>query len=534
MNSIPPNQSIPAEDIGRFDNNSEDLSISKNLLMECAGIQVVEATISHFDLSKDETILIFCGTGNNGGDGFVAARHFASRGYKVIVYLCGSPHKIRTPEALLNWKILNNLLLSVKINIIKDSSQVETFLKEIVKMKSGLIVDALLGTGISGKVREPITSTIHWINKCSIPIVSIDIPSGMDPNTGKIPDIAVNCNYRVTFHREKMGLSSDSNKTVRSIGIPLEAELFVGKGDLIYALKPRPKVAHKGQYGKLLIIGGSMNYAGAPTFAALAGIEFGLDLVIVFVPKSIDGTIRAFSPNLIVRSGKSEIFTTSDLVKAKELAQWADSVVIGPGLGNDVKTVQFCQEMIRWLDAQKIPTVIDADAIKVLAQMVHDNNFRLTNPATIITPHQRELKRILEYLPPQIRDVPSDIYNFMEHIAPKLHQIGGIYIYKGKYDIILNSFLELNKSDRSDLNYRQIRLNTSGAASMTVGGTGDVLAGLSGSFLAIKNDPFESAISSAYMNGKLGEISDKKLGHRISATDMINEIRKFLKIFINL
>lgn len=524
---------VRAEDIGRFDNNSEDLGIPKNLLMECAGMQIVEACIAHFNPESGKSIIIFCGTGNNGGDGFVAARHFASRGFHVKVYLCGNPSKIRTPEALLNWNILNRLIFSVKITIISDSSQFNQTMSQKIARDGGLIVDALLGTGVSGRIREPIASAINFINNCTLPVVSVDIPSGMNPNTGKIPDLAVKCDYRVTFHREKIGLSDSSNKVIRSIGIPPEAELLVGRGDLLGALKRKSKDAHKGQYGKLLVIGGSKDFTGAPTFAALAGIEFGLDLVIALVPQSIEDSIRSFSPNLIVRAGKSEVFTLDDLPLAKELSRWADAVVVGPGLGTDEQTIRFCQELILWLDAQKIPAVIDADGIKVFADLVHGKGFRVSNSATIITPHQGELAIILGEKPIQIRNTATAIDDFLEKIAPKLQKIGGIYVYKGVYDVIFNSFLQKEESRTANPDFMQIRINITGTPAMTVGGTGDVLAGLMGCFLAIKNDPFESAISAAYMNGKLGEQTEQQLGSRISATDLINEIRNFLKKFIN-
>ncbi|WP_457557827.1 NAD(P)H-hydrate dehydratase [Candidatus Harpocratesius sp.] len=523
-------QAVNGEEIGRFDNNAEDLGIPKILLMESAGLQATECIIQKFSPSVDKKITVFCGNGNNGGDGFVISRHFASKGYIVDVFLCGDPIKIRTEEARLNMKILKKLILSVKIHIIRDSSQLTESLRENIEKGSSLVIDALLGTGVSGKIREPTASAIKLINSLSIPKISVDIPSGMNPNTGYFDDMAVKCDFRVTFHREKTGLENSQNKHIASIGIPREAELLVGKGDLLQCIKSKPNNAHKGQYGRLLIIGGSKSYSGAPTFAALAGIEMGLDLVKIFVPKSIDNVVRGFNANFIVLSGEDEIFTLNDLQVAKELCKWANAVVLGPGFGDDPNTIQFSKEIIRWLDSQNIPFVIDADAITSLAILIHDENFCFSNKNVVITPHKGELQRLLK-IPKH--EIHSEFIHFVDQIAPLLHRFGGIILFKGRYDIIIDAYYENTTKNLINLDYNHFRLNTRGTPAMTVGGTGDVLAGIVGSFLALKNNGFASAISGAYLNGRLGEEISKEIGDRISATDLIYYIRIFLKKFIN-
>ncbi|MCF2141494.1 MAG: NAD(P)H-hydrate dehydratase [Candidatus Lokiarchaeota archaeon] len=523
-------QAVNGEEIGRFDNNAEDIGIPKILLMESAGLQAVESIIRKFSPSTDKRITVFCGNGNNGGDGFVISRHFASKGYIVDVFLCGDPIKIRTEEARLNFKILKRLILSVKIHVIRDSSQLTESLRENIEENSSLIIDALLGTGVSGKIREPTASAIRLINSLSIPKISVDIPSGMDPNTGNIDDIAVKCDFRVTFHREKTGLKNSKNKHIASIGIPREAELLVGKGDLLQCIKSKPNNAHKGQYGRLLIIGGSKSFSGAPTFAALAGVEMGLDLVKIFVPKSIDNVVRSFNANFIVLSGEDEIFTLNDLQAAKELCKWADAVVLGPGLGDNPESILFSKDLIRWLDSQAIPFVIDADAITSLASLFHDDHFRFSNKHVVITPHKGELQRLLK-IPKH--EIPSEFIPFINKISPLLQKFGGIFLFKGHYDIIYDAFSQDTPTNIVNFDYNHIRLNTRGTPAMTVGGTGDVLAGIVGSLLALKNDGFASAISGAYLNGRLGEEICEEIGDRISATDLIYHIRIFLKKFIN-
>ncbi|MHA1783293.1 MAG: NAD(P)H-hydrate epimerase, partial [Promethearchaeota archaeon] len=153
--------------MGILDNNSEWLGIPKHLLMECAGYSFSMEVIKRYKLKPKDVVFIFCGTGNNGGDGFVIARHLASNGIKPIVFLAGNPEKIRTSEARLNWKILNQgLIYSVKVEIIKDSSEIEKVSFHVESNPNlKLVIDGLLGTGISGKIREPISTIIDFINE---------------------------------------------------------------------------------------------------------------------------------------------------------------------------------------------------------------------------------------------------------------------------------------------------------------------------------------------------------------------------------
>src|SRR6056297_2726289 len=175
------NMPVKAEDIGRLDANTESLGIPAQLLMECAGLQATNNIDSHFKLASRESparITVFCGRGKNGGDGFVVARHLATRGHRISVALLGSPSGIGTDIASLNWTILQKLKLNIFPKVLKDSSQVKAFCSSQEVKKSNLLVDALLGTGIKGKIREPVASAIDGINDLrtkDIPVVSLDV-----------------------------------------------------------------------------------------------------------------------------------------------------------------------------------------------------------------------------------------------------------------------------------------------------------------------------------------------------------------------
>ena len=516
-------EKISSEEMGILDNNSEWLGIPKSHLMECAGYSVAAKIMNRGYLRKDNKIVIFCGTGNNGGDGFVVARHLSSYGVKVLVVLVGNPDKIRTKEAQLNWNIIfNNLTYSIDVEIVKDSTDLINIRNTIKKDKSfRVIVDGLLGTGIVGKIREPIASAIDLVNEIKkldngrITVVSIDIPSGLDPNTGIVSDKAVKADLVITFHRRKLGLSCESDyiKEVieKSIGVPPEASIFVGRGDLISTLKKRKEDAHKGEFGKILIIGGSKNYSGAPAYASLTGINFGIDLVITYVPEVIANALRTYSPNLIVRSSKGNWLNTEALEDLAELVKWADSILIGPGLGLEKETEQLLVEILKMLKQYEKPFVLDADALK----LVKNNLDLIKGLPIILTPHEGELKIMMgKELPPY-----NNIAERGKSILELTNNLDVNLLVKGPYDYISNG--------------KQIKINKTGCPEMSIGGTGDVLAGLCACFIATKNDPFKAACSASFLNGIIGEYCKSTLGDRFTAMNMVSNINRAIKYVIN-
>jgi len=389
---------ISSEELSILDNNSEWLGIPKSHLMECAGYSFTNELIAQGYVKQNSKVAIFCGTGNNGGDGFVVARHLCSLGVRVLVILVGVPDKIRTKEARNNWNIIsNNLTYSVKTLFIKDSTDVKEITKIIENDQAcSLIIDGLLGTGIKGKIREPISSTIDIINhikeKEHIKIASIDVPSGLDPDTGKIPDKAVNPDLVVTFHRIKKGLKNTEKYQIieKSIGIPPEATIFVGKGDVLPNLKIRKVDNHKGEFGRILIIGGSKNYSGAPAYSSLSCIQFGCDLVITYVPEIIGDVIRSYSPNLIVRTSPGDWLTLKAFEEILWLADWANAIVIGPGLGTEKLSEELLIKILKNIDLAKKSFVIDADALKLIKSHLE----LIKGKNVVLTPHEGELKII--------------------------------------------------------------------------------------------------------------------------------------------
>lgn len=227
---------ITSEEMTVADENSEYLGIPRILLMENAGKAVADHLKEHFKDSRGKFVTIFCGTGNNGGDGMVAARHLAGYGCRVLVIFLGSPDKIRTYEASKNFIAINSMKTTIEIVIVKDVATLESVTDKI--KNSDAIVDGIFGTGIKGEIKDPWSTAIKQINALGKYIVAIDVPSGLDPDTGAVAGTAVKANTTITFHKIKPGLLTEQGRMlsgkiiVSSIGVPPEAELVAGPGDL--------------------------------------------------------------------------------------------------------------------------------------------------------------------------------------------------------------------------------------------------------------------------------------------------------------
>ncbi|MBN2155417.1 MAG: NAD(P)H-hydrate dehydratase [Candidatus Lokiarchaeota archaeon] len=481
---------ISVKEMQILDENSRDYGIQPAMLMECAGYSATQTIVRKYRLQKGHHVLILCGTGNNGGDGFVIARHLLTNQINVSVLLIGQIENIRTAEAKQNWNILESLHLNLHKEVVKDSSYFESLPKELKEncAKFKIVVDCLLGTGIKGKVRDPIRSAMEFVNTfkdSSAKIISIDLPSGFDPNSGSRADIVIDADLLITFHREKVGFVNLPVKEiiVNSIGIPMESDLFVGSGDVKFNMPKRTEFIHKGQFGRVLIIGGSNQYSGAPALSAMAALQMGMDLVYVYAPKSVSDVIRSYSPNLIVKSGFENNICKQDIPEIKKFLIQADCVVIGPGLGTDPKTEEVFPEILLSIKESDKPVVIDADALKLLKS----HKPLLKTIRAVLTPHLHEFFELTgKKLPLQTHFLKNI------HLLEKtINSFGGVFLVKGRYDYISNG--------------KQTRINRTGTPEMAVGGTGDILTGIVASLIAVKLDLYDAACCSAFLNGKLGE-----------------------------
>ncbi len=478
-----PLEPLSAEEMRRIDENCVGLGISKLQLMENAGKAVAERVrqLSKGSRGSSKSIAIICGLGNNGGDGFVAARHL-SRDFAVHVVLVGHEKALKTVESRKNWKILEYLDHSVTLCQGASIFGPESPLKTLEGYN--LLVDAILGTGLAGPVREPERTAIHLINRARTKTLSVDVPSGYRTET------VVDSDYLVTFHGLKAGTRLEGT-TVCDIGIPLEAELYTGPGDL---LLHRRAESHKGENGRVLIIGGGP-CSGAPTFAAMAAMRSGVDIVTVASPNA--EIIAGFSPNLIVRKVGIDRFTTRDVESLIELIAKHDSVVLGPGLGTDAETIRAASALI----TASNNLTLDADALQGLARSEYESG------RIAVTPHLGEFAALTGAV------VPSTLQERIEVVKAFSRDWGVVTLLKGRIDII---------SDGT-----KHRLNKTGNAAMTVGGTGDALAGLVGA-LSTRLDKMQAASAAAYLNGRAGDSAYSRFGYSLLATDVIDCIADVL------
>lgn len=503
-------ETISAEDMRIAEENSEYLGIPRMLLMENAGRGIVESIIKRRKV-KGTNILIFSGTGNNGGDGFVAARHLASLGARVHLILLGDPNNIRTSESKQNWNILKSMELTVEKTLIRDASDLQK-MKESIK-NADVIIDAMLGTGITGKIKEPLSTAIDLFNTSNAFKVAVDLPSGLDPDSGEIHDKVIKADITVTFHRAKQGLLNKDctgELVVWPIGIPPEAEIIAGPGDVKVLIRKRDPYAHKGDFGKVLVIGGSEYYSGAPTLAALSALRTGVDLVIVAAPSKIAPVIRGYSPDLIVREFQGEVLNREALPIISSLIQdWATGIVIGPGLGLRDETRETVTEIFQLVKKKKLPLLVDADAIKILGE----DNKTLYGSKTVLTPHQGEFMQLTGEKIPS----PSKLEERMKIVEHWANQLGVTILLKAHEDIISNG--------------KRTKVNTTGNPGMTVGGTGDVLSGICAAFLSQGSEPLRAAVAAAFLNGKTGDLAVKSKGFHITATDLITLIPETIRMY---
>jgi ADP-dependent NAD(P)H-hydrate dehydratase / NAD(P)H-hydrate epimerase len=486
-------------DMRVIDANAEAMGILKSSLMENAGKCIAEKV---FEISKSCKVAIFAGTGGNGGDGFVAARHLLNKGFDVDIYLLGQTFNIKSSESQNNWKILQEISKetnSMNIHLIEDTSQLES-------VDSDITVDAILGTGTEGKLREPISSAVDIINNSNGIVIAVDIPTGLNPQTGKVEDKAVEADFTVTFHKKKSGIENAETKYVGSvrvcdIGIPTEAELFTGPGDLL-RLKKREKNSHKGQNGRVLIVGGSSEYSGAPALAALSSLRSGADLSVIACPKSVASPIRSYSLDLIVKSLSDNYITFDDTSRLLELSEEADVMVLGCGIGREEETGLALNEMIEKL---QVPIIIDADALKILDLDVI-SKYR---SEIILTPHKAEFKAFFGI------GVPENLNQKIDVVSDASRECKCTVLLKGVVDIISNG--------------ESVKLNSTGNPGMTVGGTGDLLAGIVGSLMAQGHNAYEAAYLGSFINGSAGDIAKKDFGYNFLASDILKYIPRIFR-----
>lgn len=448
---------ITVTDSRVLDANSEALGTPVSTLMDNAGSALSDFILRNYPGKK---VLFVCGTGNNGGDGFAAALKMPPE--NTAVALLRKASEIRSDIARDRYSLLECEIMPYSPGCLDEYD---------------VIVDCILGTGMVGKVREPYASCIKAINESSKTIISADIPSGLGM------DVAVKPHHTITFHDIKTGMSNNTCGDIHicDIGIPPEASTRLGPGDL--ARYPIPdKNSHKGQNGRLMIVGGGP-YFGAPIMSAMAALRIGADCIRIFTPSSSSGIVSSYNPVFMVTELPGDHLEPGHVQSIIDASGSYDAMLIGPGIGDSEDSACAVREIMRNV---RIPTVVDADAIGPL------EGVRFETPC-ILTPHMGEYRRIAHD-----GMEPEDVSLYMNATV----------LLKGPVDTITDGM--------------RTRTNHSGNCGMTGAGTGDVLAGCVSGLLSKKMLPFDAACLGAYICGKAGDAAFEMRSYGLIATDIID------------
>lgn len=488
----------------------QEIGIPGIVLMENAGVSVVKSIEDNFRGIKN--ISIFVGKGNNGGDGLVCARHLFNRGYNVKAYLL-SPADRFSGDALTNLTIAQNM--SIPMSFILSEDDLVQQKMEIAE--SDLIIDAIFGTGLTGEVRGFISSVIEFLNSSKVPIVSVDLPSGLDADSGKVLGQCVKAEMTVTMGLPKRGLllypgaNYVGKLLVADIGIP---EKVIGSheikvniseaSEMIKLLPSRPRDSHKGTFGKVLIIGGSVGLTGAAAMASLSALRVGAGLVTLGIPSSLNDLMEVKLTEVMTMplpETRSRTFSKNALEVVMNVKKDFDVIAIGPGASREPETALFIQELCKSID---IPKVIDADALNALAEK--KELLGELGPQTVLTPHPGEMSR-LTGIP--VTDIQSDRIGVAQKFAME-HNL--ILVLKGVPTVI---------ADPSGVIY----LNITGNPGLSSGGTGDVLTGMISGLIAQGLSVKEASILGVYLHGLSADLVARNKGEAgIIAGDIIENI----------
>ena len=494
-----------------------ETGIPSILLMENAALRLTERCLQILKTgtvknNSRQKVVIFCGPGNNGGDGFALAYHLFNHNIEASVFFAGDEKKIKGDPAVY-LEIIKKL--GVHIEAVFTEEQVNAIAEKIID--SPLVVDALLGTGLNKNVEGVFESIINIIKKCGKYVLSVDIPSGVHSGTGKIMGCAVKADETITFAFLKTGIavypgteyagkvfiediSLPENLTER---IKIEAQILT-EDEAKEMLPPRRKRSNKGSYGKIMIFAGSDEMPGAAALASSAAYMTGGGLVCACVLQKTASVIHKWQREVVTRilPGENGQYCkkSADAVLDEDINQ-ASVIVIGPGIGRSSCVTDFVRELIK--NAQT-PLVIDADALFAISE--DKNILKNLKAPCIITPHAGEMSR-LTGIP-----VPEIMNNIIDTAVNFSKECNVVTLLKDARTIIAHP----------DGNYF---INTTGSNALSKAGTGDVLAGMISGFIAQGLPPFNAGVLGAFIHGKAGETAAlHKSNYGVTASDLIKNI----------
>lgn len=496
---------VTAEEMAQMDHEAEErYGLPTRELMENAGRRLCQFLLTYS--GKEENALILCGPGNNGGDGLSLARYLRQEDWDVVVLLTHDPSELK-PEPLSQYRQAVESGIPVYA---PGDRQYEGVLAQLPSFP--VIVDALLGVGARGAPRGPVLRLVEVIQGChgSTDVVAVDVPSGIDPDTGGAEGAYVKASFTATLGLPKpflfqgIGREASGYWEVLDIGYPLELSQQYGKAWLVDSeeasmlLGRRDLFAHKRSAGVVLVIAGCSRFPGAAVLTALGAYRLGAGLVQVASTPAVLEAVRAHLPECPlfrlpaeVTPDGEEFLSPSSVSKVAQLAECADVIAMGPGLGRDPVVGEFIRQLFEVLTAK---WVLDADALYWIAE-------RSLRPhgIAVYTPHEGEAARLLKTTSEK---VTADRFGSVRELSRRL---GGTAILKGRYTMVCSDGEE-------------VAVIQPGNALLATGGSGDVLTGAIAAVLARTGDPKGSAISAAYYHGVASEMLFGEFGTYFGAT----------------
>jgi hydroxyethylthiazole kinase-like uncharacterized protein yjeF len=500
----------------------EDLGIPGVVLMELAGAGVARVCVQSLNEKNKKVqganIAVVCGSGNNGGDGYVVARHLQNMGANVTTYLLAEPSKLKG-DALLNYRCLE--MIGGRFI---DAYRPGSLAAQLAGLRqSDLLVDAIFGTGLTRDLTPFFVEAIQLLDALPCIRVAVDIPSGVDSDTGMIRGAALRADKSVTFAYQKRGhwlypgreLSGEVSLIDISIP-PSTTGRLTGLCRLLTAdslrplLQKRPRTSYKNTFGHLLVVAGAAGMSGAALLSASSALRSGAGLVSIATCGHSQRALEGRHPEIMVTAGDpgSAFLTQDDVLQIKAQLIGKAAIVLGPGIGQELTTRAFAQRLI---EEVTLPMVVDADGLNAASKSM--KCLKDAQGPRVLTPHPKEFSRLCGV---PVAEIEKDRAAHAERFA-KEHNV--TLVLKGADTVVASPTGELF-------------INSSGNPGLATAGSGDVLAGIIGAFLAQGLSPLDAARLGVYLHGAAGDEAKKTLGEMsMNASDVTNALPALLRTF---
>ena len=506
-------KAVRAEEMRRLDEMAiEQVQIPGLILMENAGRGAFAILKQYLDDRRAKRVLVLCGPGNNGGDGYVIARHLYNSGFEVSIGATRALDEL-SGDARVNAGVAHSMQLPTVL--LEEESEVEGLLADYGPFDA--IVDALLGTGVSSDLQGVYLELVRYANRLDAFRFAVDIPTGVHADNGRTLGDAFRADATATFGAPKTGLYlfPGANNAGRIHIVEISIPRFVldtadgvdllGGPDDVPPIPPRECNTHKGRMGHLLVIAGSSGKGGAALLSAKAALKTGVGMVSVATHQELATQIEGLIPDVMMEGFDAE---TPDLLFLERVVEGKTAVAIGPGLGATAGT----RRIVSWfLTESDLPLLLDADAISVLPSL--QALVQKREAPVLLTPHPGEMGRLLESSASQVNQ------NRLGVAAEVARELGVHLVLKGAHSIVAAP-------------EGCLAINLSGSPCLAKAGSGDVLTGMLGALLAMGMSPEGATRTGTWLHGRAGELAGARHGiHSTSASDLIDCIGETLRGF---